>query len=426
MSQFPHEEQQAFRSVILPHMLSELPAGQLDLVPGTTKDYIPKRLVQFWDETPPPDVQTLLDRNATWASRNDVSYHLYCEKDVEEYLTGRTQDGYELLDVFRSCFHPAMKADFFRLVTLYDHGGLYLDADNVLSDKAAVVFSYDRDVFFFDKRQLRVQNNYFAVLKNSPFVLRLLGKAIQNIMTRENDTIGIGILTGPYLFTRQLYETFEASQAYECYLVDYLAEADFARDGKKILGKKLAYKNTKMNWQVAQSEPLFAANMEKFLENPKALRFYFEAARISKAHNIQYEKFIAVSAQTFEHFKHNGRAVEVYSRALLKLQQNEKAMDVLRTGLQASGRSAFILRSLAPLLAKHGNLDEAEKVAAEAYSKQPKMVETTLVYCRILSSAGKLAECRKIYEDASAEHPGNERLQMFYNNHLKRDKKNDD
>lgn len=81
--------------------------------------------MQFWD-TPsaPPDVEELME---SWRTDPQFVYHRHSADSayafVQDHFDRRT------LAVFESCAVPAMQSDVFRLCWLYEHGGIYIDAD---------------------------------------------------------------------------------------------------------------------------------------------------------------------------------------------------------------------------------------------------------------------------------------------------------
>lgn len=71
----------------------------------------------------------------TWVSINPTwEYRLLDDNDIEEYI--RTEYGDKELATFRAINQGASKADFFRALVMYRHGGAYFDTDAILRPDA--------------------------------------------------------------------------------------------------------------------------------------------------------------------------------------------------------------------------------------------------------------------------------------------------
>jgi len=88
------------------------------------------KIVQYWDQIDslPSDV---LDCMQTWnkLSREGIGRMLFDRKTAMKFISlklGRRQ-----LSAFNKCYHPAMRADYFRLCYIFIEGGCYIDSDDV-------------------------------------------------------------------------------------------------------------------------------------------------------------------------------------------------------------------------------------------------------------------------------------------------------
>ncbi|UOM34958.1 glycosyltransferase family 32 protein [Acuticoccus sp. I52.16.1] len=90
----------------------------------------PRRVVQFWDKAPPAEVRRLLDQVAKICRASGYEHVVY------DLATARARiaeaAGPLWTRHFDDAFHPSMQADIFRVLELYHHGGLYIDADMTL------------------------------------------------------------------------------------------------------------------------------------------------------------------------------------------------------------------------------------------------------------------------------------------------------
>ena len=85
----------------------------------------PARIFHYWDQPLPPD--DVVECMRSWA-RADRPLEFWDRERADAFLDA--DFGGDVLAAFRHAHHPAMQADLFRLASLYQHGGLYVDADD--------------------------------------------------------------------------------------------------------------------------------------------------------------------------------------------------------------------------------------------------------------------------------------------------------
>jgi len=108
--------------------------------PGATP---PRTLVQFWHDLSdlPEDVKACL---ASWERLRDHGFEFRMFDDVSAAAYISDTFGPRELKAFSRCRHPAMRSDYLRLCFLVAEGGLYVDADDVLSgDDWPLLFESD-------------------------------------------------------------------------------------------------------------------------------------------------------------------------------------------------------------------------------------------------------------------------------------------
>jgi mannosyltransferase OCH1-like enzyme len=118
------------------------------------------KIVQFWDaEDIPEDVRNLVE---AWRNSVPEGCHiLFNEETARNFIMQRYSRSF--VDAYDTCWHPAMKSDFFRLAYLYAHGGLYIDADERrLRDIPNVNFSGGSLLVVFPLMRERNSNGNFA------------------------------------------------------------------------------------------------------------------------------------------------------------------------------------------------------------------------------------------------------------------------
>ncbi len=86
--------------------------------------------MQFWDKSPPAEIRRLFDQVGKVCRETGYEHVVFDLASARERIAATA--GAPWVQHFDDAFHPAMQADIFRVLELYHHGGLYIDADMTL------------------------------------------------------------------------------------------------------------------------------------------------------------------------------------------------------------------------------------------------------------------------------------------------------
>ena len=218
---------------------------------------LPPLLHQYWDSDPPAQITALFEHNARRCRALGVTHRLWTDASARALLAERRPD---LVAVYDSAPHPAMKCDLFRLVAIQAEGGVYLDADMALTRAAAGLWTTGPEglVFKWDLPERRNAPNWcFGFAPHHPclaLVIEATANAMADAVARDPARALAGILgvSGPGRFTRAVGTYLAAEGQSASVAVRGVAEAyRLVRNGPVILGAPLDYKSTARHWQVA-------------------------------------------------------------------------------------------------------------------------------------------------------------------------------
>ena len=154
-------------------------------------------IIQFWDtEHPPYDVQRHM---STWQEFAGPLYRRFDAESAADFLSD--MHGGDTADTFRSCRHPAIQADYFRLGALAAEGGLWLDADSVMVSHIRWMWPEMNDRLVLmapnDIPWMFVQNCVMAAPAGSEFMLRAFKEAGDRL--RRDPKRDVLSLAGPHM-----------------------------------------------------------------------------------------------------------------------------------------------------------------------------------------------------------------------------------
>lgn len=203
-------------------LVSENVNKPVNLKSGDEIDY----MFQYWDQDVIPDhVCSNIDHNKKFVKHHEMFNRKSAVEFIEEYF------GKVYLTAFDLCWHPAMRSDYFRLLKLFIDGGLYLDADDLLTapirmpgniankhylvlmpiavvntpDGCSGINAKEIGDFLsnkeFDPAKLicYFSNNYMLCKRFNPIIALCIHKATRDILYENPDKLSIHGITGPGL-----------------------------------------------------------------------------------------------------------------------------------------------------------------------------------------------------------------------------------
>lgn len=175
--------------------------------PSTAGDAspIPRTIVQFWDQKPPPAVVKLMEG---WNRQAGFAHVVFDLKQAREFVDAHFTPRH--VRALRIARVPAQKADLFRLCYLHAKGGLYVDADDARLADVSTVIPPEKDLVLYREVYGTLGNNVIAVRPGHPAIAIALERALESVLANEGDAVWAA--TGPGLLTRAV-ATFHAQCA---------------------------------------------------------------------------------------------------------------------------------------------------------------------------------------------------------------------
>lgn len=164
---------------------------------ATTGPVVPRRIVQYWNTPEPPEA--LLGMIDSWRSVPGWEHEMFDRRAALDYL--RRDCGPKWARAFSLANNPAQESDFLRLCILARKGGVYADADDILTGPLAPMI--DRGAGFvavLEPGLSVIGNNFMAAAPGHPLILLAAKMARGALLARSNETTWSK--TGPGLLTR--------------------------------------------------------------------------------------------------------------------------------------------------------------------------------------------------------------------------------
>ena len=233
----------------------------------------PKAIVQFWHDLNelPDDIEECIASWTHWKT-SGFTHQLFDERSAKKFIGCSL--GARHQSAFDRCYHPAMKADYFRLCYLFVEGGFYVDADDVCIGTQIN--------WLFEDGRLKVQPlcydiasqamvdtanftrmgacdpNWIFYVNNNPLIANAKHPIIERALQRATEIlnrIGDNMLpeiqdtTGPGNLSRAIFEFSAVSTNIECDLV-------VLRDWDSLVVSRwpLSHRTDARNWRLSNQQ----------------------------------------------------------------------------------------------------------------------------------------------------------------------------
>jgi len=170
----------------------------------------PKMIYQTWaTKTLPPKIQHSID-NMLKANSN-YGYQLYDDEDMLSFISNNYDSS--VVDCFNSLRIGAAKADLWRYLILYKHGGVYLDVDSIIFGKLDDLIGEDGcSVISRENNPGKFVQWCLMFTPGHPILKNCIDSCLDNI--RKKNSLSVLELTGPVVYSHAVNQFFGDSNIY--------------------------------------------------------------------------------------------------------------------------------------------------------------------------------------------------------------------
>jgi len=216
-------------------------------------------VVQYWDHQPDDDVSSLLETTRQACKRAGVPWHFFDHDAASAFLAQELGPAYRR--AYDKCLHPAQRSDFFRYCFLYRRGGMWLDADLVLTASPAFLLNCPRPVFFQRKDfHGGITNAFLYTPPGDPVFASIVATCLGHLedetfyrdcATNRDILSSTGVIMINRVVASYAHAHLASNTPSDCpmRLIDETTHQQFIERGERFLGRPLAYKRTKKAWQ---------------------------------------------------------------------------------------------------------------------------------------------------------------------------------
>ncbi|MBO7298385.1 MAG: hypothetical protein J6V41_01075 [Kiritimatiellae bacterium] len=133
----------------------------------------------------------------------DFEHHFFGNEDCEKFIL--TYGSEKIINAYKKLSDGAAKADLWRLVVLYEEGGVYMDMDASLFRPLSKIIENRDYVFLWDRK--RFSNFFMATKAKNPLIKEFIDEVVYRIENSGQNKYGsVFYLTGPGAIDRVLDE----------------------------------------------------------------------------------------------------------------------------------------------------------------------------------------------------------------------------
>lgn len=127
-------------------------------------------------------------------------YRFMVTEDRAEFIKANYSQ--EIFDNYSKIQIGAAQADFWRLLVLQKHGGVYLDIDAHVVWPLGFIIRPDYDELYIETKRGDISNYFIASKPDNPHFAQMIELVLENI--KENTLTNVFELTGPGVFNKVL------------------------------------------------------------------------------------------------------------------------------------------------------------------------------------------------------------------------------
>lgn len=130
----------------------------------------------------------------------DFDYRFMITQDRAEFIKANYSQ--EIFESYSRIQIGAAQADFWRLLVLYKHGGVYMDIDAHLVWPLSSIIKTEQTELYIIARKGDISNYFIASKNNNIHLKKMIDVILKNI--EENTIKNVYVLTGPGVFNQVL------------------------------------------------------------------------------------------------------------------------------------------------------------------------------------------------------------------------------
>lgn len=187
-----------------PPVIAQTPRSETE---SGTERPVPAVIHQYWSEQTPPE--QVLHFCESWKAAPGYEHRLHTRSSALQML--RTDFGPQWVQAFRMVKRPPEASDFLRLCLMARYGGVWTDANNVLTgDLDRLVGGGEGLVVVHEPLSGAVTNTFLAARPRHPAMVYAARLARQDLLRRSGETVWLK--TGPGLVTRAVGQYIAAEK----------------------------------------------------------------------------------------------------------------------------------------------------------------------------------------------------------------------